>query len=113
MSNQLWVQNSASKLSFKQSDQSHGADAREAVDFGQDGNDGGDGLSGTSGTEVIIQARDLYTEGPFVVQVQSGKGGNGGKGSDGKQGKKGADGKENPLWISEGWLELHEQGYSL
>ena len=104
MCNQLWVQNSASKLSLKQSAQSNGDDAEEAV---HDGKNGGDGLSGTSGTEVIIQARDLYTEGPFVVQVQGGKGGNGGKGSDGKPGRKGTDGTENPLWQSEGWPEVH------
>ena len=108
MCNQLWVQNSASKLSFKQSAQSNGADATEAV---HNGKNGGDGLSGTSGTEVIIQARDLYTEGPFVVQVQGGKGGNGGKGSDGKPGEKGADGTENPLWESEGWPEIKEEAW--
>ena len=106
MCNQMLVQNSASKLSFKQSAQSNGVDAREGV---HDGKNGGDGLSGTSGTEVIIQARDLYTEGPFVVQVQGGKGGNGGKGSDGKPGKKGADGTENPLWESEGWPEIYKK----
>ena len=103
MCNQLLVQNSASKLSFKQSAQSNGDDGRPAI---LNGNNGGDGCSGTSGTEVTIQARDLYTEGPFVVQVQGGKGGNGGKGSHGIPGKKGDDGKENSLWESEGWPHM-------
>ena len=106
MCNQLWVQNTASKLSFKQSAQSNGTDAGEAV---HNGKKGSDGLSGTSGTEVIIQARDFYTEGPFVVQVQGGKGGNGGKGSDGKPGRKGDDGTENLLWESEGWSKWYKK----
>ena len=108
MSNQLWVQNSASKLSFKQSAQSNGVDAREV--YLHDGKNGGDGLTGTRGTEVIIQARDLYTEGPFVVQVQGGKGGNGGKGSDGKPGENGVNGTQNQLWEDEGWPEIHQNG---
>ena len=99
-SNQLWVQNSASKLSFKQSAQSNSDDAGKAV---HDGKNGDDGLGGENGTEVMIQARDLYTEGPFVVQVEGGKGGNGGKGSDGKKGNDGANATQNPLWESEGW----------
>ena len=109
MCNQLLVQNSASKLSFYQSAQSNGDDARPVPKGVLNGYNGGDGSSGTSGTEVTIQARDLYTEGPFVVQVQGGKGGNGGKGSDGKQGENGKKGKENPLWESEGWAAAKDE----